>query len=253
MEFFVGLHVPSAAEHFARCMISYQRVKTRRKPILCERWMLDSGAFTEVAKHGGFRDGVEPYAEAINRLGEHGGLAVAVAQDWMCEPFVVRKTGLSVAEHQKRTIDRYDALLPLSEHPILPVLQGYTAEEYLAHLEAYGDRLGHGAWVGVGSVCKRNGNPNAIVTVLRAILGQRPDLQLHGFGVQLRALKLCAVHGLLGSADSMAWSVTARYSGGDANDWRNAEAYVQQIEAIRCGVRAADRAPEPWQSSLALR
>lgn len=250
MEFFVGLHHPHTAAHFERCLFSYIQVKTRRKPIPCDRWILDSGAFTEVARHGGFRDSPQPYADVINRLGDGGGLAVAVAQDWMCEPFVVVKTGLSVREHQRRTVDRYHDLLSMTDYPVMPVLQGYNAEEYLAHIEDYGDLLQDGAWVGVGSVCKRNGNPNAITTVLRAVHSARPDLRLHGFGVQLRALKTCAVHSLLASADSKAWSVTAWRSGGDENDWRNAAAYADRVGEIRCSTRSNGLAPQPWQAAL---
>ena len=81
----------------------------------------------------------------------------------MCEPWIIRKTGLSVAEHQCLTIERYDALLPLVQGVyVMPVLQGYMAEDYLRHLDMYGDRLSHGAYVGVGSVCKRNTSITAI-------------------------------------------------------------------------------------------
>ena len=41
---------------------------------------------------------------------------------------------------------------------IMPVLQGYKPEEYIEHLNMYGSRPSLGAWVGVGSVCKRNGD-----------------------------------------------------------------------------------------------
>jgi hypothetical protein len=40
----------------------------------------------------------------------------------------------------------------------LPVLQGYSPRSYAAHLGCYGELLTLGQWVGVGSVCKRNGN-----------------------------------------------------------------------------------------------
>jgi hypothetical protein len=48
----------------------------------------------------------------------------------------------------------------------MPVLQGWCAGDYLDHLEAYSDRLQPGAWVGVGSVCKRNVSPASIFKVL---------------------------------------------------------------------------------------
>jgi hypothetical protein len=72
---------------------------------------------------------------------------------------------------------------------ILPVLQGYQPTEYVAHLHQYGDRLGAGMWVGVGSVCKRNSKPEQIEAIVSAIKQERPDLRLHLFGIKLTALK----------------------------------------------------------------
>lgn len=234
MEFFVGLHMPAQAHHFASCMISYNRLKTRRKPVPSKRWIMDSGAFTEVAMRGGFTTTPQTYAEVVNRLGDHGGMVAAVAQDWMCEPFVVSKTGLSVEEHQRRTVERYAILRDLTPHYIMPVIQGYRPEEYLAHIAQYGDLLGGGSWVGVGSVCKRSGSPDQIGEVLRAITGIRPDLRLHGFGVQLRALRSDLVRPLLATADSMAWSFNARREGRgpDANKWQEAMSYVNLVNAV---------------------
>lgn len=156
----------------------------------------------------------------------------AVSQDWMCEPHIVAKTGLSVREHQRRTVERYDAILdagPGAE--ILPVLQGFAPDDYRWHVEEYGDRLSHGAYVGVGSVCKRNANPSAILAVLDAIRSLRPDLRLHGFGLKLTALMFSAIRRQLHSADSMAWSYAARMAGRNGNDWREAKAFERRILA----------------------
>lgn len=197
---------------------------------------MDSGAFTEVARHGGYREGVAAYAEQVARWRRCGELVAAVSQDWMCEPFVVERTGKSVPEHQELTIERYDDLRALvTETYIMPVLQGYKPEEYASHVRSYGRRLGHGAWVGVGSVCKRNGDPDAITNVLLAIKGERHDLRLHGFGVKLTSLRDPRVRGLLHSSDSMAWSFAARREGRNANDWREAEDYCQEVDLAATG------------------
>src|SRR5260370_1538546 len=60
----------------------------------------------------------------------------------------------------------------------MPVLQGYSPESYAAHVDSYGEFLTHGQWVRVGSVCKRNGNPDQIEYILLAIKTQRPGLRL---------------------------------------------------------------------------
>lgn len=194
---------------------------------------MDSGAFTEVTTHGGYRDSPEVYAVQVERWRANGQLVAAVSQDYMCEPFVLERTGLTVADHQRLTIERYDALRRLCTAYLLPVIQGYLPEHYRAHVKAYGDRLAPGAWVGVGSVCKRNGRASEMAAVLRAVKDVRPDLRLHGFGAKLTALQSTEVRSLLYSADSMAWSFAARKSGGDANDWREAKRFENRINTGR--------------------
>jgi hypothetical protein len=100
------------------------------------------------------------------------------------------------------------------------------------HIETYGDRLKFGAWVGVGSVCKRNGNPVAVLRVLLAIKRARPDLRLHGFGLKKTALACRPIRRLLRSADSMAWSYAARREGRDANDIQEAVRYRAAVLAM---------------------
>lgn len=230
MKFFIGLHQPSDAKHFETAFISVNRLR-RRKTFAVGDWIMDSGAFTEIATHGRYRTTPEEYAAEIRRWARTGNLLAAVSQDWMCEPWIVAKTGLSVAEHQRLTIERYDALRGCDTGGvyILPVLQGYKPEDYVRHLDAYGDRLALGAWVGVGSICKRNGDPAAIEAVLLAIHNRRPDLRLHGFGLKTTALGSGLVQALLFTADSMAWSFAARRNGRNANDWREAKTWSDRI------------------------
>jgi len=240
MMFFVGLHQPSDCQHFDRSFVSVNRLRSRKGPFAARDWIMDSGAFTEVAINGGYRSTIAEYAEQIRRWAGNGRMLAAVAQDWMCEAFVLAKTGLTVLDHQRLTIERYDALLAANPGAyIMPVLQGYEPHEYAAHVCAYGNRLGTGAWVGVGSVCKRNAAPDSVACVLAAIKDVRPDLRLHGFGLKLTALTWSAVTNQLHSADSMAWSFAARKAGRNANDWREAEAYRREVETrkgkIQCG------------------
>lgn len=232
MVFFPGLHHPSDAKHFPRCMISINTIRNRKSAFEVGEWVLDSGAFTELARYGAYRHEPEDYAAEIVRWSTNGTLLWATTQDYMTEPFMLKKTGLTVAEHQRLTIERYDrirAAVPPHIH-ILPVLQGYAPEEYVEHIRAYGDRLTPGMWVGVGSVCKRNGKPDTIEAVLRAIRDERPDLRLHGFGLKLTALSSEYVRDNLESCDSMAWSFAARMEGKSGNDWRFAQDYCAKVE-----------------------
>lgn len=242
MRFFTGLHQPSDAQHFDAAFISKNRLKKRKSAFAVGDRIMDSGAFTTILTHGGYPEGVEVYAAEIKRWSKNGNLLAAVAQDYMCEAHMLKITGMTIDQHQRLTIERYDALMQCDVGGvyIMPVLQGYAPEDYVRHIEMYGDRLKHGAWVGVGSVCKRNGDPRAIERVLMAIKAVRPDLRLHGFGLKSTALSSWIVRELLHTADSMAWSFSARKQGRNGNDWREAKCWTERINSR----------PEPAQKGL---
>lgn len=244
VKFYVGLHQPSDAQHFDLACISINRLRGRKKSVDCGDVLVDSGAFTELAQHGKYRHTVEEYAAGIKRLHTSGvvSISAAVAQDYMCEPWMLEKTGLTIPEHQRLTVERYDALLACNMPvPVMPVLQGFSPSDYVSHIHQYGDRLKFGMWVGVGSVCKRQGDPRAIVAVLSAIRAVRPDLRLHGFGVKKTSLLHPGVREYLYSADSMAWSFAARKQGRSANDWREAARFAEVINGI---------VSQPWQMEM---
>lgn len=235
MRFFIGLHQPSDAKNFAAAFVSVNRLKDRKGPFAVGDWIMDSGAFTIVNKHGGYPHPVSEYAAHIKRWSKNGNLLAAVAQDYMCEAFVLAKTGLTVADHHRLTIERYDDLLKCDTGGIyvMPVLQGYAPSDYVQHIRLYGDRLKSGAWVGVGSVCKRNGDVQAIEAVLCSIKAERPDLKLHGFGLKTTALRSGLVRSCLETADSMAWSFAARKQGRNANDWKEARSFLSGINTMQ--------------------
>lgn len=243
MRFFVGVHHadmgwPLALRGQPVC-ISANTLRDRQGRIAFvgqsePGWMLDSGAFTQITLRGAFEQTPAQYAALIRNYGdiEDSGLHVAVSQDYMCEPFVLKVTGLTVAEHQRLTIERFDAIrdADTGRTPLMPVLQGWDVADYLRHLDAYGDRIADGDWVGVGSVCKRQGHPRVVQFILEAILKARPGLRLHGFGVKQTALRHHGVRSPLHSADSLAWSYAARRDGRDQNDWFEAHQYAQRVQ-----------------------
>jgi hypothetical protein len=136
---------------------------------------------------------------------ELGTVAHAAPQDWMVEPVALAATGLTLGEHQRRTVASYRELRLLApDVPWLPVLQGQAPRDYLDHLATYGYLgidLREAPLVGVGTLCRRQHTEEA--TEILAALAER-GLRLHGFGLKLQGLKRCAP--LLASADSMAWS-----------------------------------------------
>ena len=210
--FFLGTHQPGWLGRLdVPLFCSHRTLRTRRTlPRARARWALDSGGFTELRLHGGWQTTPTEYAHAVARYAaEVGHLAWAAPQDWMCEPFMLARTGLSVAEHQARTVDNYATLRQLAPGlPFIPVVQGWRLADYLACIDRYataGIDLAAVPLVGLGSVCRRQatGQIGAIVGELAAA-----GLRLHGFGVKRQGLARYADH--LQSADSLAWSYAAR-------------------------------------------
>jgi hypothetical protein len=234
MKFYTGMHQPADSRHVAAAFISINRVRGRKAVVPSADWILDSGAFRELELFGRYRHEPAEYAAEVNRLAAiNPGLKAAVSQDYMCEAFMLEKTGMTLAEHQRLTIERYDQLRALVTGAyLMPVLQGYSLQSYLDHIDQYGERLGFGAYVGVGSICKRNVDMRQIEAILSAIKRKRPDLLLHGFGIKTTALASGVVRECLESADSMAWSFAARRQGRDANDHQEAIAFAAAIDTM---------------------
>ena len=230
-KFFVGTHQVNHAWQFERCMLSINRLENRKADFEANEWMMDSGAFTRIRDGKGHMP-VRQYANHIERWSRCGTLVAAVAQDWMCEPFILNLTHRTVREHQRYTTRRYRSLVDrVSSTHVLPVLQGFTPEEYIYHLNQYGDDLTEGMWVGVGSVCKRNASPSDVSAVLQGIKERRPDLRLHGFGIKLTALGMQSVCEGFYSTDSMAWSYSARMNGRDGNSVTEALLYADRVDS----------------------
>ncbi len=215
MRFWLGTHMPGwlwderlrGVDLFiSRRTLS--KVKNPR-PALTD-WALDSGGFSELSMYGEWRTGVGQYVAEVRRWSSTiGRMEWAAAMDWMCEPFIVEKTGLSVEEHQYRTVANYLELRELApELPWLPVIQGWTYDDYFRCVEMYGKEgidLRELPVVGVGSVCRRQdtGMAEDLMRDLRAF-GIKP----HGFGFKFKGVVRASMH--MESADSLAWSFNAR-------------------------------------------
>lgn len=213
--FFLGTHHPGWLSNLTVPMfVSDRRLRTYKTlPRARSSWALDSGGFTELSAYGTWDHGPSPrqYVTRIRRYrNEIGNLRWAAPQDWMCEPFITARTGLTVADHQRRTIDNLICLRSLApDLPIIPVLQGWTLADYLRCADLYEQRgidLPAQQLVGVGSVCRRQAT--ADTETLITALHERGITRLHGFGFKIQGLIRCG-H-LLTSADSMAWSYAAR-------------------------------------------
>ena len=212
MKFFLGTHEPHWLDRARGPLFVSRRRLNRLKPSAkaVVPWALDSGGFSELSMFGKWETGPDQYAAEVARYSSQlGGMEWAAVQDWMCEPFIIKKTGLSVRIHQGRTIQSYyDLHARLPSVQWVPVIQGFTLDEYLNHIEQYrlcGIDLRNVPVVGVGSICRRQATREA-TRIIRAI--HHRGIRIHGFGFKLQGLRACARY--LHSADSMAWSFDAR-------------------------------------------
>lgn len=209
--FFLGTHqVEWLGRTDVPLFVSARRLRLRKRlPTARWPWALDSG-FSELSLFGRWETSPQQYADETRRWRDRiGGMQWAAPQDWMCEPFIVAKTGKSVREHQQRTIASYHDLRRLADGvQWIPVLQGWGFEDYYDHAAqwlASGVPLTDGRVVGLGSVCRRQS------TGLAADIGRSlfdRGIRLHAFGFKFGGLVACAPW--LASADSLAWSYNAR-------------------------------------------
>jgi len=219
MEFYLGtskplwLWAPEPKRHklfvSTRTLYVYRKMKPANIG-----WALDSGGFTELNMYGTWRTSPQQYIEYVYRyVNEIGLLEWASQQDWMCEPFVLKKTGKTIEEHQQLTIDNFLTLRNTApDLPFIPVLQGWTPDDYLRHVDMFaaaGVNLTEEPRVGIGSVCRRANSNQMAKTIIRL---HNDGLKLHGFGI--KTLGLMKYGFALTSSDSLAWSYSAMYADG---------------------------------------
>lgn len=177
-------------------------------------WSLDSGGFTELNMYGKWETTPTTYIADIHRYTQEiGQLDWAAPQDWMCEPQVLKKTGKTIQEHQKLTVENWITLKNLApDLPIIPALQGWQPDDYLRHRDlyaTYGIDLTQQPTVGMGTFCRR-----ASLRPVHKLVWQlhNDGIKMHGFGVKSDGLP--QIGHLLQSSDSLAWSYTARFGTG---------------------------------------
>lgn len=213
LTFYVGVPNPARiARTTAPIMVSHTRLRHVRRPLPRGRGpvVIDSGAFTELSQHGRFLTSETEYIEAVDRYrAEIGTVVWAAPQDLPCEDDVVARTGLSVEQHQARTVENFCGLDALRPGVFIPVLQARSIWRYERCIELY-QRAGVDLWarpvVGIGTLCRRSSSMH-VYLLLHQLAGL--GLRLHGFGIKsdgLTAAARCLV-----SADSMAWSLRARF------------------------------------------
>lgn len=258
MIFYLGTHEPCwIGRSPLPLFVSATRAARFGRRAALAGWALDSGGFTQVTKHGGWTLEPAAYVDLVRHLATRApGLQWAAPQDWMCEPEALHATGLTVDDHQARTVDNFLQLRDLApDLPFVPVLQGWAPGEHeacAARYEAAGIHLENEPLVGIGTICRRH-DTDEIAGIVRRL--HSAGYRLHGFGVKTGGI--VRYRHLLTSADSLAWSYravkAARHGEGPlgegcthracGNCYRWAHQWHARIDAIE---------PEPEQLQLEL-
>lgn len=256
-EYFTGTDRFSEAHQLDGAMLSAYALRGRKSPPSVGRWMLDSGAFTQVTNYGDFIQSPADYVRLAVRFQDAGMLACIVSQDYMCEPSVIAELQAqgrqaSVRIHQRKSVDRYVQIVDEGIKqglmvPVMPVLQGWEVEDYVDHYHIYRrmlreiaynrpwkDRYGNTIrserglwkhpfskyplvnrpWVGIGSTCKRNANPEFVSQILDAVIPLLPsNTKIHLFGFKKTGLAQANIKDRIYSADSFAYDFADRMAG----------------------------------------
>lgn len=158
-------------------------------------------------------------------------------RDYPCEPDLLQTLGRSVEDQQARTLEHHIKLMDMvSGHTLeknaVSVLQGWTREHYLSHLD---DLRDHGLltdYMAIGSVCRRNADEDIANVVLSVRDALPTGTKLHAFGVKGSVLRFREVVEALDSVDSAAYDysesrVPSLRSDGESFTWRDsARAYL---------------------------
>jgi hypothetical protein len=166
-----------------------------------EHIFLDSAGFSTFVRHGDYPWSVEQYADLVTRIAPD----YVATMDYACEPGIDSSVLPDVEARQLATIAHTEALRD-ADMPgtLVPVLQGWEPEQYVAHIDMYRDAgISLDGTVAIGSLCGRNDlrDITDILSVVRAIL---PGSRLHAFGLKITALRT-GIAELIDSCDTAAW------------------------------------------------
>jgi hypothetical protein len=260
----LGVHQASwLAETTCPLLLNRTRLPKKRFPRARSPWALDSGAFTELTRHGTWRITDRQWAEEIRRYrDEIGQLTFAAGLDWLCAPPVLERTGRSLEHHLDATVGSFLALRAELGPLVIPTVQGWELADYdrcVAKYEAAGIDLTREPLVGVGSLA---GSHRELLDIAEICgwLGELGIARLHAWGVH--SDKLTAVTHRVISADSSFWSQrgTRRRPRADcphggrhegnclrfALEWR--EQVLQQLSSDQSVLRVA--LGSTWQAHL---
>lgn len=215
-----------------------------------DRLFIDSGGYSFMKGKGEY---TSTNAEYLDFLEAHDPELFAL-RDYPCEPDVLESHGRTVKDHQRSTTERHRELLDqLGERDLsgqaVSVLQGWTVDDYIRHVDELADEGLLTDYVGIGSVCRRNREAEIREIILAVRDALPPSMRIHAFGVKGSVLQYADVRDALASADSQSYEMQAQWGtlrdlGTGSKTWRDsALEYLKQrrrIRAIVSGRKDAD-------------
>ena len=225
--------------------------KKNKPPAYGPELFIDCGGFFSSLKSGRYTSSDQEYLEYVRKWQPKAW----ALRDYPCEPQLLQLRGRSAQENVLRTVDHHRSLITLAEDQGLqdtavPVLQGWTVEDYLYCLDRFRDEGLVRDYMAIGSVCRR-GQIGQIVKIVTAIRRELPGwVRLHGFGLKYTALKERAIWDALYSVDSGAWDYEARWRKhrGELSvpeaSYIAATQYLQRLDSLEVWHRGQSTLPE---------
>lgn len=203
-----GLNVMYSAFGFWDNKRKEWRKRAKFKNCFGLKW-LDCGGFTALNHYDDYPFSVVNYANLVARLKPN----YYATMDYPCEPDISRLSLMTNKERIKNTI-RNAVELKRWENQIkgemIPVIQGYTLEEYLYCLDLYAENNLIRDYMAVGSMCRRISNEQ-LAELIPGIYHKAQSLgcnKLHFFGLKLSS-QLIPFEDMIYSRDSAAIFMSA--------------------------------------------
>jgi len=145
---------------------------------------LDCGGFTMLNKHGEYPFTTVNFMNLVAFLRPD----YYVPLDYPCEPGISRNLGLMTNEQRiKKTVKNAAEMVQWETHvkgQMVPVIQGYTLDEYKRCIDAHADAGTMREYMAVGSMCRRLSN-DELHNLITGIAQYAEGVRLHFFGLKL--------------------------------------------------------------------
>lgn len=148
---------------------------------------LDSGGFSLLNQYGRYPFSIVNFANLVAQMKPH----FYATMDYPCEPEISRSLGLMTnKERIEKTVENAMALTEYEDQlsgQMIPVIQGYTLDEYISCLELYAKAKTIRDYMAVGSMCRRinTAELNELIPGIYYAARRFGVKRLHYFGLKL--------------------------------------------------------------------